>query len=211
MWIGTKIIARGFQPFTQLVLLIAAQHYLENAQHIPTALLHQAQMGDTSAMQLLYQQYSKAMFNICIRMTGNHADAEDVLQEAFVQAFTNLRQLNNVQAFGGWLKRIVVNACIKHSKKNVYWQEWEDETHEMLLANEEEAWWLQIDMALVHQQIKALPNGCRQVFNLFVLENYSHKDIAGLLGISEGTSKSQYHRAKQLLKQNIMQQLQHHG
>jgi RNA polymerase sigma factor (sigma-70 family) len=183
---------------------------LEQASTIQTAIVRKASQGDADAQTWLYSQYSKAMFNICTRMTGNRSDAEDLLQESFIIAFRNLGQLKDPQQFGGWLKRIVVNECIRFSKKNNIWSEWEDEKHEQLV-NEETEWWKTVSFEIIHREIKSLPDGCRQVFNLFVAEDYSHKDIAAELGISESTSKSQYHRARQLLKERITKQLQIHG
>ena len=150
------------------------------------------------------------MFNICIRMTSNRSDAEDILQDAFIIAFRNLHQLKDALQFGGWLKRIVVNECIRFSKKTIYWNDWEEEKTQQI-ADEATEWWKTVDFNIIHQEIKGLPDGCRQVFNLYVLEDYSHKAIAESLGISESTSKSQYHRARQLLKERITKQLQIHG
>lgn len=166
--------------------------------------------GDTDAQAWLYQQYSKAMFNICIRMTGNRNDAEDILQDAFIQAFRKLHQLKEAQLFGGWLKKIVVNECIRYSKKSFNWESWEDERNNQLI-NDETEWWKTVDFNIIHQEIKSLPDGCRQVFNLFVVEDFSHKEIAEQLNISESTSKSQYHRARQLLKERISKQIEIHG
>lgn len=182
---------------------------MEQANTIQTAVVRKACKGDTEAQAWLYRQYSKTMFNICTRMTGNRNDAEDVLQDAFIIAFRNLVQLKDPLQFGGWLKRIVVNECIRYGKKNFYWNEWEDERNNV--ADEETEWWKTVSFDIIHTEIKGLPDGCRQVFNLFVVEDYSHKDIADYLGISESTSKSQYHRARQLLKERITKQLQLHG
>jgi RNA polymerase sigma factor (sigma-70 family) len=182
---------------------------LEQANTIQTAVVRKACKGDAEAQAWLYNQYSKSMFNICTRMTGNRNDAEDVLQDAFIIAFRNLVQLKDPMQFGGWLKRIVVNECIRYGKKNFYWNEWEDERNNQ--PEDEAEWWKTINFEIIHREIKGLPDGCRQVFNLFVVEDYSHKDIADQLGISESTSKSQYHRARQLLKERITKQLQIHG
>lgn len=143
-------------------------------------------------------------------MTGNRSDAEDVLQEAFIIAFNSLHQLKEEKQFGGWLRTITVNECIRHSKKNFYWNEWDEVQYENV-ANEETEWWKKVNFEVIHKEIRNLPDGCRQVFNLYVLEDYSHKEIAENLGISESTSKSQYHRARQLLKERITKQLQIHG
>lgn len=182
---------------------------MEQASTIQTAVVRKASKGDAGAQSWLYEQYSKAMFNICTRMTGNRNDAEDVLQDAFILAFKNLGQLKDPLQFGGWLKRIVVNECIRYSKKSFYWSEWEDERNNT--ADEGAEWWKTVSFEIIHKEIKSLPDGCRQVFNLFVVEDFSHRDIAEQLGISESTSKSQYHRARQLLKERITKQLQIHG
>src|SRR5687767_13772668 len=119
---------------------------------------------------MLYHQFSKAMYNICIRMTGNAADAEDVLQDAFIQAFKNLDQLKSYTQFGGWLKRIVVNKCIAFSNKRIKYTDWNEEDVGTITDDNPE-WWKTIDMQIVHNEIKALPEGCRQVFNLYVFED----------------------------------------
>ena len=183
---------------------------MDQATNIQTAIVRKACKGDAEAKAWLYQQYSKAMFNICLRMTGNRNDAEDILQDAFIIAFHNLKQLKEAVQFGGWLKRIVVNECIRFSKKTVYWTEWEEEKN-LHVPVEEPEWWKTVDFNIIHQEIKGLPDGCRQIFNLYVLEDYSHKTIAESLGITESTSKSQYHRARQLLKERIVKKLQIHG
>ena len=183
---------------------------MEQANNIQTAVVRRASKGEAAAQALLYKQYSKAMFNICTRMTGNLNDAEDILQDAFVIAFRSMYQLREAAQFGGWLKRIVVNECIRFSKKNTRWNEWNDQMNDVP-ADDASEWWTSISLDLIHREIKGLPDGCRQVFNLYVLEDYSHKEIAESLAISESTSKSQYRRAKQLLKERITAQIQVHG
>ena len=150
------------------------------------------------------------MFNICIRMAGNRDIAQDILQDAFILAFKNIKQIKNELNFGGWLKRIVINECIRNSKKSFRWTDLEL-SHEELYIPENNSWFQQIDPELVHEEIKLLPNGCREVFNLYVLEDYHHKKISEVLNISESTSKSQYQRARQLLKQRILNKLVEHG
>lgn len=172
--------------------------------------MRKASAGDARSQALLYQQYSKAMFNICIRMVGNQNDAEDILQESFLTAFSKMYQLKDEQQFGGWLKRIVVNECVRHSKKHFSAADWNEELYGEI-SDEEPEWWKTVSLQVIHMEIKALPNGCRQVFNLYVLENFTHKEIAQTLNISESTSKSQYQRARQLLKERITKKLQSYG
>ena len=183
---------------------------MEQLQHIQTTAISNAVNGDENAQAWLYKQYSKAMFNICTRMTGSQSNAEDVLQDAFILAFKNLGQLKDAENFGGWLRRIVVNECIKYSKRSFMWQEWSD-TEMNNTADENTEWWSSVSIEMLHREIKELPEGCRQVFVLYVLEDYTHKDIANNLGVSESTSKSQYHRARFLLRQRITTQIAIHG
>lgn len=178
--------------------------------NIQTAVIQKAAHGDADAQAWLYQQYSKAMFNICVRMTGNIPHAEDVLHDAFIIAFKNLHSLKQAAAFGGWLKQIVVHACINHCKKTLQWKEW-DEEHFDTIPDEPTDWWTTISLSIVHNEIKNLPDGCRQVFVLYAMEDNSHREIAAQLGITEGTSKSQYHRAKKLLRERISTQIVTHG
>jgi RNA polymerase sigma-70 factor (ECF subfamily) len=172
--------------------------------------VQKAVKGDAYAQALLYQQYSKAMFHICLRMSKNRNAAEDILQDSFIIAFKNLHQLKEAAQFAGWLKRIVVNECIRQTKQNWQWQDWEEEFDQ--ISNEQETeWWKLVNIEMVYQQITTLPEGCKQIFNLYVFEDYSHKEIAVMLSISESTSKSQYHRARQLLKEKINQQIAING
>lgn len=170
--------------------------------------MQKAQKGDVKAMASLYQQFSKAMFNICFRMCGNVPDAEDVLQESFLTAFKNLQQLKEENLFGGWLKRIVINNCIQHSKKLFYWDNWQNDD----LADESnDDCWPDIDIEKLNECIKQLPEGCRQIFALYAIEDFGHKEIAEQLGVTEGTSKSQYARAKKLLKEKLITQITING
>lgn len=181
---------------------------MEAKHTIIPAIVTKAGKGDADSQALLYRQYSKAMFNICIRMTGNQTDAEDLLHDAFVQAFKHLPQLKQPEAFGGWLRRIVVSACIRHSKLPFHTEGWADDYDDNWPGQDSNHWLDGISIELVHHEIKNLPDGCRQVFVLYALEDYTHKDIAGNLGISESTSKSQYHRARQLLKERIIKKME---
>lgn len=185
-------------------------YHLTAPGNIQTAVIRKAAKGDTDAKAWLYHQYSRAMYNICIRMTGHVPDAEDVLHDAFISAFSSLDSLKDPEAFGGWLKQIVINTCIRRIKKTVYWEEWNHADHEHL-QDESPGWWSAVNIARVHEEIKKLPDGCREIFVLYALEDFQHKQIAAQLGITEGTSKSQYHRARQLLKERITAQIVNNG
>jgi len=172
--------------------------------------VRKATLGDDEARSMLYEQFAQKMFSICVRMTGNRPDAEDILQESFITAFNSLHQLREQHLFEPWLRRIIVNECIRHVKKVVRWQPVDEEF--MNFPHAEADNWLQgISFEQIHQEIKGLPGGCREVFNLYVIENYSHQQIADALEITLSTSKSQYHRARQLLKERLLKQLVRHG
>lgn len=158
--------------------------------------------GDHGAQAELYRHYSTAMYNICIRMTGSSTDAQDLLQDAFIEAFRQLGQLKQPGAFAGWLRRIVINKCIRFSKNQVRWGSL-DQDEMVYNPDLETEWWLNIPLELIQQEIKNLPGGCREVFVLYALEDFGHKEIARNLGISESTSKSQYQRARKLLRDRI--------
>ena len=150
------------------------------------------------------------MYNICTRMMGLEAEAQDVLQDAFVRAFTNLNAFKGDATFGAWLKRIVINTCVTAlNKRNKNpWLSIDEHAHTMLAEPDEEAE-TSISPALIHHAIKQLPDGCRAVFTLYALEGYDHVEIAQVLGISASTSKSQYHRARTLLRARLEKNTDH--
>jgi RNA polymerase sigma-70 factor (ECF subfamily) len=158
--------------------------------------------GDIKAQYQLYKQYSKAMYNIAIRFLNNKMDAEDILQESFITAFNRLGELKNRDAFGSWLKRIVINKCISlQRKRKIAFEEIDDERYGEPFGTDDGL--PEVDPALVHQAIKELPRKGRTVLILRALEEYSHKEIAETLDISVSTSKTQYSRALFLLKQKL--------
>lgn len=198
-----KNIFRPFQPFRIHALLYA--YRLEYGAHILTDMVVRAGKGNAKAQALLYSQFSTAMYNICLRMTGNKMLAEDLLHDAFILAFKNLQQLKQPEAFGGWLRRLVLNECIRQTKQRIAWDDLQ--TFHEAAAIDASEWWQEVSPETIHTEIKNLPDGCRQVFVLYVLEDHSHKEIAERLSISEGTSKSQYHRSRILLKERITQKM----
>lgn len=140
------------------------------------------------------------MFNTALRITGEHADAEDVLQEAFVSAFENLKSYRADAAFGAWLKRIVINKALNHiqkSKRDLMMVNEEEAVEEPVRADEPEP---QYSVEVVKRGMAELPSGFRSVLSLYLFEGYDHKEISQILNISESTSKTQYKRAKDKLK-----------
>ena len=160
--------------------------------------------GERKAQFELYQLYSRPMFSICMRMLNDRDEAEDALQEAFVSAFKGMDKFKHESTFGAWLKRIVVNKCINaiHQRKRSPWLSVEDEEVVDLPETEDEET-ANTEPEQLNQAVKNLPEGCRMVFTLYAFENYPHAEVAQMLNISVGTSKSQYNRAKSLLKQEL--------
>jgi len=165
-------------------------------------ILEGCRRGEVKAQFMLYKQYSKAMYNIAIRFLNNKMDAEDIIQESFVTAFEKLSELSSDNAFGSWLKRIVINNCITHIRRNKF--EFVDliESRSEDIKEEEEIYF---DPTLIHNAIKDLPAGGRTILALHALEGYKHREIAEMLNISESTSKSQYKRALEILFINLKQ------
>lgn len=158
--------------------------------------------GDIKAQYQLYKQYSKAMYNIASRFLNNKMDAEDILQDSFITAFSKLGELKDKNAFGGWLKRIVINKCISlQRKKKIEFEDIDDYKLEDISELDDDL--PNIDPALVHNAIKELPDKGRTVLVLRALEGYKHKEISEMLDITVSTSKTQYSRALALLNNKL--------
>jgi RNA polymerase sigma factor (sigma-70 family) len=143
-------------------------------------------------------------------MCGNETDAHDLLQEGFITAFQKLHQLKDAEMFGGWLKRIMINQCIAHSKKKNNLGRLMIVDVDLEVESDEQRWET-ISMEELHHAIKQLPEGCRQIFVLYAVEDYTHRQIADELGLSTGTSKSQYNRAKRLLQGILLKKMASNG
>ena len=172
---------------------------MENINHI----IKLCKQMDKHAQKALYDAYAPILLGICMRYANSKAEAEDILQDGFVKIFINIKQYKESGSFEGWLKRIIVNTSITYlrlNKKRFYHLEISDiQDNTYVNAN--------INSDYTHaellQTIRELPDGYKAIFNLFAIEGYSHKEIAGLLNIDVGTSKSQYSRAKKLLRKKL--------
>lgn len=173
-------------------------------KYIHRELIERCRAGDQDAHYRIYKLYSKSMFNVGYRITGNEDDAEDVLQEAFISAFRNLDSYRGDATFGSWLKRIVVNKAINMLKKRRLEVISDDEPFEVAIQEEEEAYKPELSVESVRTAISALPDGYRSVLSLYLLEGYDHQEIAEIMGITESTSKSQLNRAKRKLKELLI-------
>lgn len=175
-------------------------------QDIHKDIIEQSKKGKSHAQYRLYQLYAKAMFNLCCRMLNQREEAEDMLQEVFVDAFSKLKSFRYESSFGAWLKRITVNKCINHlKKKRADLMFCEDlGTFEKYNQSEEKSDDdLQLNVEKIHKAILQLSDGFRVIFSLYALEGYDHSEISQILNISESTSKSQYLRAKRKLREII--------
>ena len=169
-----------------------------DTRHIHSRWIEEAKMGDEQSQYELYRAYAQTMFNTLVRMVKHHEEAEDLLQETFCKAFLKLNTFSGQSSFGTWLKRITINTALEHLRKRKI--DFEEMGQEVIERTKEEEMEEIVDMELVNHAIKELPQGGRIILNLFLLEGYSHKEIAEQLGISESTSKTQYKRAKDQLK-----------
>jgi len=155
--------------------------------------------------EFLFKKYSKKLMAICVRYFNKEEDAEDALSETFIKIFKNINQFKgeSVEAlFFGWIKKIAINECLDRIRKDKF-QFAQDtlEVHEFHL--EDDSSYCSCSEKELLKMIQGLPKGFRIVFNLFAIEGYSHKEISEMIGISEGTSKSQYSRARKKLREQL--------
>ena len=165
--------------------------------YIHAPLIEECRKGNSKAQFRLYNQYSKAMYNLAYRILNNREDAEDILQEAFVECFRNIDSFRFESTFGAWLKRIMVNKYINHIKRKKI-DLILSETLPAVINEEYEE--VKYDTGKIFKGIELLPDGYRIILTLYLLEGYDHGEISQILGISESTSKSQYSRAKEKLR-----------
>ena len=163
-------------------------------------LIENCKINDTQAQSELYKLFSSKLFSISLKYSRNYAEAEDNLQDAFLTIFKKIEQYKYKGSFEGWLKRITVNTVLqRYRSEKVFDIVNEDITEDVAIEIDEDD--ISIDYLL--QIIQELPDRYRLVFNLYVLDGYSHKDIADMLDITIGTSKSNLARARQILKTTI--------
>jgi len=168
--------------------------------HIHAPLIEECRKGNNRAQFRLYNQYSKAMYNIAYRMLNNREDADDILQETFGDCVRNINSVRFESTFGAWLKRILINKCINHLQKKRIDLTFTDELPNIGYEEEDE---IVYDISKITRGIEMLPDGYRVILTLYLLEGYDHSEIAQILVISESTSKSQYSRAKDKLRNQL--------
>ncbi len=167
-------------------------------------LFDRCKQNDPKAQRALYDHYKARLMGLCRRYARNRDDAQDMLQEAFIKIFTRLRQVETVEKLESWMKTVVVHTAIDHYHKMKKTDMPSYSSAEYDVAGVDYGLVLDTlsDEFLVNM-VNELPEGSRMVFNLFEVEGYSHAEIAQLLGVTEGTSRSQLHHAKYLLKQKL--------
>ena len=164
-----------------------------------TQLVKNAIKNKPDAQRQLYEDFAPAMLGVCFRYTKSIADAEDVLQEGFIKVFKNLHQYKSTGELGGWIRRIMVNTALNFLKTNKRYQydlSFSDTPLHPVSADNP---LVQLQTKELSELIRQLPTGFQTIFNLHAIEGYSHVEIAAMLGISDGTSRSQYARARALL------------
>ncbi|MEI9956886.1 MAG: RNA polymerase sigma factor [Ferruginibacter sp.] len=166
-------------------------------------LVERCKKGEAAGYKELYQRYAKAMFNTCLRIVNNIAEAEDVLQESFTEAFKNLHGFEYRTSFGGWLKQICINRSINQLKKRkVNWvdideTDYHDRAEETIVDEND----IRLKVESIKKSIMQLPDGYRTILTLYLLEGYDHEEIAEILNVAKSTTRTQYMRAKQKLLQ----------
>jgi len=178
---------------------------LREKEHIHKKIIEACKQGDNRSRYELYALYSKAMFNISYRMMNNREEAEDMLQEAFTQAFLKLESFRYESNFGAWLKRIVVNTCINAINKKKVELTYCEEIYDYDATEESNDYEPEYTVANITKAMEKLPEGGRMVFSLYLLEGYDHAEISQILGITESTSKSQFMRAKRRIVETLKQ------
>ena len=163
-------------------------------------LILDSQKNDRKAQEQLYRLYSPKLFGICLKYSRNYAEAEDNLQDGFILIFEKINQFSFKGSFEGWIKRLVINHILQQYRSETFLNLVDENiAQEVEIEFDEEDISIEYLMSLIQE----LPNRYRLVFNLYVLDGYNHQEIAEMLGISTGTSKSNLARAKMNLKEKI--------
>jgi RNA polymerase sigma-70 factor (ECF subfamily) len=167
-------------------------------QNTQNQLIAQCLAHDRLAQRTLYDQYRRAMFTLAYRITGDFDVAAEVLQDAFLQVFKSLGNFRQESTLGAWIKTIVVRNAYRHLKSRVVFEELPPQYNEMQID-----WGDFLNIEYLEKAIQSLPDGFRAVFTLIEIEGFSHREVADILGISEGTSKSQLFHAKKKLREML--------
>ena len=181
---------------------VAAVHFDENTADIDLCRL--AAGGNLAAFEIIYQRYHRRTFSLCLRMTSSQTEAEDLTQEVFIQLFRKIGSFRGDSAFSTWLHRMTVNQVLMHFRRRSVKNEKTSETGDMpeqaVTGSANPNRMQVVDRIALKNAIAELPNGYRKVFILHDVQGLEHEEVAGVLGISVGTSKSQLHKARLKLR-----------
>lgn len=165
-------------------------------------LIEGCRKGDPVSQEQLYRQFSAAMYGLCLQYASSVEDAQDILQDGFIKVFCKISQVNDPKAFPGWIRRVMINTALERYRSQVALQrvddhqgEWNDQVTDEVLES--------INAQALLELIRELTPKYRMVFNLYAIEGYNHKEIGEMLGISEGTSKSNLSRARAILQEKV--------
>lgn len=177
----------------------------EDKSHLNTWMIEQAKEGDRRAQKAIYDALANKMYALCIRYMGDRETAEDVLQDGFVTLFAKLDTYTGDGSFEGWARKIFVNTALMSLRKNDVLKESDDLEDARSVTTEAPSAVQDIGYKELCKMVSELPAGFRTVFNMYVVEGYSHQDIADALGISVNTSRSQLLRARAILQAKILE------
>jgi RNA polymerase sigma-70 factor (ECF subfamily) len=159
--------------------------------------------NDRRYQELLYKKYANKMYSICLSYAKNRPMAQDILQDGFVKVFKKIKSFKAKGSLEGWIRRIIINTALDHLRQQSKKFEFIDSSQEVEEKQVDKSILDKINSDGIFKKVAELPNGARTVFNLYAVEGYTHKEIAQKLNITEGTSKSQYKRARAMLKEQI--------
>ena len=186
--------------------LLPLEQTLYIDKHLP--LVEACRRGERKAQHEIYRLYAKSMYNVAVRIVNHAGEAEDVLQDAFLDAFQKINDFQQTSTFGAWLKQIVINRSLNQLRnRKVQWVDIE-EGYDICEEESYDEDRVNYDVQRVQRGIQQLPDGFRTVICLYLLEGYDHKEIAEVLGIAESTSRTQYIRAKRRLLE-ILRTMEH--
>ena len=183
--------------------------FLDVSENAEARAIEEAKRGSAEAFETLYRSHKRRIYSLCLRMTGNPADAEDLTQEAFLQMFRKIGTFRGESAFSTWMHRLAVNMVLMRLRKKGIVTSSLDEpadsenedSRKREIGAEDEVLTGAVDRMVLERAMQALPPGYRTVFYLHDVEGYEHKEIAGIIGCSVGNSKSQLHKARMKLRE----------
>lgn len=160
---------------------------------------------DRKSQQIVYERYGRVMYGICLRYSSDAESAQDLLHDGFIKVFANICSYEGKGSFEGWMKRVFINMALENIRKDRVKKQFTEDIESIPenIVDESDNDMESLNETELLNMVQELPPGYRSVFNLYAIEEYSHKEISEMLKIAEGTSRSQYIRARQLLQEKI--------